>query len=80
MEEARRITEKWDESSSRARATRKKEGQRALQPFPTRFSRTGSASVVVTASESDLSTLVTTLQTPRKQPKGHQGVTKGNIF
>ena len=50
--------EKWDESFSRARATRKKEGQRAPSPFPSRFSRTGGASVVVTASVSDLSTLI----------------------
>ena len=49
--------EKWDESISRASATRKKQGQRAPPPFPTRFSRTGGASVVVTASVSDLSTL-----------------------
>ena len=50
--------EKWDESFSRARATRKKQGQRAPPPFPTRFSRTGGASVVVTASVSDLCTLL----------------------
>ena len=49
--------EKWDESFSRARGTRKKERQRAPPPFPTRFSLTGRASVVVTASVSDLSTL-----------------------
>ena len=54
--------EKWDESFSRARATRKKQGQRAPPPFPTRFSRTGGAPVVVTASVSDLSTLVDVTQ------------------
>ena len=51
---ARENKEKWDESFSRARATRKKEGQRAPPPFPTCFSRTGGVSVVVTASVSDL--------------------------
>ena len=50
--------EKWDEPFSRAGATRKKVGLRAPPPFPTRFSRTEGASVVVTASVSDLSTLV----------------------
>ena len=54
--------EKWDESFSRTRATRKKEGQRAPPPSPTRFSRTGCSSVVVTALVSDLSTL-------RKRPR-----------
>ena len=51
---------KWDELFSRARATRKKRGQRAPPPFLTRFSRTAGASVVVTALVSDLCTLVTT--------------------
>ena len=51
--------EKWDEPFSRARATRKKEGLRAPPPVPTRFSWTEGASVVVTASVSDLSTLGT---------------------
>ena len=39
--------------------TRKKQRQRAPPPLPTRFTRTGVASVVVTASVSDLCTLVT---------------------
>ena len=54
--------EKWDESFSRARATRKKERQRAPAPFPTPFSLTGGASVVVTASVSDLCTLLGSTQ------------------
>ena len=41
--------ELWDESFSRGRAARKKQGQRAPQPLPTRFTWTGGASVVVTA-------------------------------
>ena len=39
--------EKWDESFSHARATRKKQSQRAPQPLPTCFTRTGGASAVV---------------------------------
>ena len=51
--------EKWD-SFTRARAGKSegnkgKQGQRAPPPFPARFSRTEGASVVVTASVSDLS-------------------------
>ena len=55
--------EKWDESLSRARVTKKKQGQCAPSPFPTRFSWTGGASV------SDLCTLDGTLivMKPRKQ-------------
>ena len=43
--------EKWDESFSRARATRKKQKLRAPPPLPipTRFTRTGGASVAVFA-------------------------------
>ena len=50
--------EKWVESFSHARATRKKRGQRAPPPLPSRFTRTGGASVVVTAPVSDQSTPV----------------------
>ena len=49
--------EKWHESFSRAIATRKKQEQRPPPPLPLRFTRTGGASVVVTTSVSDLSTL-----------------------
>ena len=52
--------ERWDESFSRARATRKKQGHRTPPTLAARFTRTGGASVVLTASVSDLCTLTLT--------------------
>ena len=45
---------------------------RAAPPFPTRFSRTGDASVVVTASVTDLCTLDGSAKDQRHWP--HRGV------
>ena len=63
-------------SRSRVQERRGRKGQRAPLPLPTRFTSTGGASIVVTASVSDLCSLLGYVKWAG--PKKH-GILKGKI-